>query len=100
MKPVIHIEYCTQCRWQLRAAWMLQELLTSFEAELGGVMLIPGSGGIFRISSGDALLWDRATEGGFPELKTLKQIVRDLVAPERHLGHSESVAKRRSESSD
>ena len=94
MKPVIHIEYCTQCRWQLRAAWMLQELLTSFEAELGGVMLIPGSGGIFRISSGDTLLWDRATEGGFPELKTLKQIVRDTIAPERQLGHSDHHASR------
>ena len=47
-KPVISIEYCTQCRWLLRAAWTMQELLTTFEDELGGVTLIPGTGGIFR----------------------------------------------------
>lgn len=98
MKPVIHIEYCTQCRWLLRAAWVLQELLTSFEDELGGVLLIPGSGGIFRISCGEVLLWDRKAEGGFPELKTLKQIVRDHIAPDRQLGHSDAAAVRRVES--
>ena len=27
MKPRVEIEYCTQCRWLLRAAWMAQELL-------------------------------------------------------------------------
>lgn len=34
-QPRLEIEYCTQCRWLLRAAWMAQELLTTFEAELG-----------------------------------------------------------------
>ena len=97
MKPVIQIEYCTQCRWLLRAAWTMQELLTSFEDELGGVTLIPGTGGIFRVSCGDVVLWDRKTEGGFPELKTLKQLVRDVVAPERSLGHSDATATRRVE---
>ena len=33
--PRVEIEYCTQCRWLLRAAWMAQELLTTFAAELG-----------------------------------------------------------------
>lgn len=97
MKPVIQIEYCTQCRWLLRAAWTMQELLTSFEDELGGVTLIPGTGGIFRVSCGDVVLWDRKAEGGFPELKTLKQLVRDVVAPERSLGHSDAAATRRVE---
>ena len=30
-KSRIEIEYCTQCRWMLRAAWVAQELLTTFE---------------------------------------------------------------------
>ena len=31
------IEYCTQCRWMLRAAWMAQELLSTFESDLAEV---------------------------------------------------------------
>jgi selenoprotein W-related protein len=88
-KPRIELEYCTQCRWLLRAAWLAQELLTTFEEELGGVTLIPGTGGIFEARLGDHLLWSRKTEGRFPEAKELKQRVRDLIAPDRHLGHSD-----------
>ena len=33
--PRIEIEYCTGCRWGLRAGWVAQELLVTFEAELG-----------------------------------------------------------------
>lgn len=48
-KPRIDIEYCTQCGFLLRSAWMAQELLTTFTDELGGVTLIPGQGGIFEV---------------------------------------------------
>lgn len=33
------------------------------------------------------LLWDRKTDGGFPETKELKRRVRDVVEPGRNLGH-------------
>ncbi len=89
MKPRIEIEYCTQCRWMLRAAWMAQELLTTFQDEVGEVALIPGVGGVFEVRSGGTVLWSRATEGGFPEIKELKKRVRDRIAPEKNLGHSE-----------
>ncbi|MEY4684952.1 MAG: hypothetical protein RLZ25_1411 [Pseudomonadota bacterium] len=88
-KPVLEIEYCTQCRWLLRAAWLAQELLTTFEEDLGGVTLIPGTGGIFEVRGHGDLLWSRKTEGRFPEAKELKQRVRDQIAPERSLGHSD-----------
>src|ERR1700730_13015479 len=48
-RPRIEIEYCTQCRWLLRSAWMAQELLTTFEPVIGEVALLPGSGGVFEI---------------------------------------------------
>lgn len=83
------IEYCTQCRWLLRAAWTVQELLTTFPEELQEVSLRPGTGGVFRISLNDELLADRARDGGFPELPVLKQAIRDRLAPERSLGHSD-----------
>ncbi len=83
----VRIEYCTQCRWLLRAAWMAQELLSTFENELGEVALIPGTGGIFEIHVDDIRIWSRKDQGGFPDIKELKQLVRDQVAPDRNLGH-------------
>ena len=90
--PRLEIEYCTQCRWLLRAAWTAQELLTTFEGELGEVALIPGSGGIFEVRIDGATLWSRKERGRFPALKELKRIVRDRIAPDRDLGHSERPA--------
>ena len=89
-KPRVSITYCTQCRWLLRAAWMAQELLTTFADELGEVALRPGQGGVFEVRVDDALVWSRAVEGRFPEIKELKTRVRDLVAPAKSLGHSEA----------
>jgi selenoprotein W-related protein len=88
-KPRVTITYCTQCRWLLRAAWMAQELLSTFGTDLGEVALCPGTGGVFRITVADSVIWDRGVEGGFPEVKALKQRVRDQVAPERDLGHTD-----------
>jgi selenoprotein W-related protein len=87
--PRIEIEYCRQCRWLLRAAWMAQELLVTFEEELGGVTLVPGTGSVFQVSVEGEVVWSRKSEGRFPEMKELKQRVRDKVAPERDLGHSD-----------
>lgn len=88
--PRIEIEYCRQCRWLLRAGWMAQELLVTFEDELGGVTLIPGTGGVFEIRlAGGEIVWSRKAEGRFPEMKELKQRLRDRIAPDRDLGHSD-----------
>ena len=89
MSPVVQIEYCTQCRWLLRAGWTAQELLTTFPAELGEVALVPGSGGVFDVRVDGETVWSRKAEGGFPDLPELKRVVRDRVAPSRHLGHTE-----------
>jgi selenoprotein W-related protein len=88
-QPRIEIVYCTGCRWMLRAAWMAQELLTTFEKEVGEVALVPGAGGVFEVRAEGQLLWSRSAEGRFPEIKELKQRVRDAIAPEKNLGHSE-----------
>lgn len=91
-RPRVTITYCTGCRWLLRSSWMAQELLTTFEAELGGVTLCPDdTGGIFEIHVDDTLIWSRAENQGFPDIKTLKQLVRDQVAPDRDLGHSDKT---------
>ncbi|CAO3652627.1 unnamed protein product [Cunninghamella echinulata] len=88
-KPRVSIEYCPRCRWLLRAAWLSQELLTTFENDLGEVALIPGESAVFLIKVDDAVVWDRKQDGGFPEAKVLKQRVRDIIAPQKSLGHSD-----------
>lgn len=87
--PRIEITYCTQCRWLLRAGWMAQELLTTFSDELAEVALVPGSGGTFVVRLDGDPIFDRAEAGRFPEMKELKQLVRDRVDPDRDLGHSD-----------
>jgi selenoprotein W-related protein len=89
MTPRVEIIYCTQCRWLMRAAWMAQELLTTFESELGEVALVPGTGGIFQVRLDGELIFSRKEVGRFPESKELKQLVRDRIAPEKPLGHSD-----------
>ncbi|WP_163833011.1 SelT/SelW/SelH family protein [Spartinivicinus ruber] len=86
-KPRITIEYCTQCQWLLRSAWLAQELLSTFGTDLGEVALIPGTGGIFNVQVADETVWERVKDGGFPEAKELKRRVRDLIAPDQDLGH-------------
>jgi selenoprotein W-related protein len=76
MTPRLEIEYCTQCRWLLRAAWMAQELLTTFENAIGEVALIPGTGGIFEVRLDGETIFSRKQQGRFPESKELKQLVR------------------------
>ncbi|KAK4668706.1 uncharacterized protein QC764_709760 [Podospora pseudoanserina] len=104
--PRVTIQFCTQCKWMLRAAYFAQELLSTFSTSLGEVALQPSTGGVFVVEittsspattteagSSDQvklltkILWDRKTDGGFPETKELKRRVRDVIDPRRGLGH-------------
>lgn len=85
----LEIEYCTQCRWLLRAAWLAQELLTTFDSDIARMSLVPGSGGIFEVRLNGETLFSRKEAGRFPEAKELKQLVRDRIDPSRPLGHSD-----------
>ena len=90
MKPTITIEYCPKCGWMLRSAYMAQELLTSFVDELYGVTLVPSEiSGRFSVKIDGELIFDRKAMGRFPEIKELKQLVRDVVNPEKDLGHTD-----------
>lgn len=89
------IRYCRLCGWMLRAGWMAQELLSTFSEELGGVLLEPGTGGIFEIEAAGTIVWERKRDGGFPDAAELKRRVRDAVCPERELGHGERKPGRR-----
>jgi len=64
-------------------------LLTTFENELGELALVPGTGGIFEVRVDGEVIFSRNQEGRFPESKELKQLVRDRIAPDKPLGHSD-----------
>jgi len=90
-KPRVEIHYCMQCNWMLRAAWLAQEILTTFAGEVGEVALVPGTGGVFEVRAGDDLVWERKRDGGFPQPKELKQRIRDAAFPGKDLGHAEGA---------
>lgn len=92
-RPRITITYCTQCQWLLRAAWMAQELLSTFRDDLGEVALRPGTGGVFVIELDADVIWERVRDGGFPDVKVLKQRVRDRLDPGRDLGHVDRAGR-------
>ena len=75
----------------LRSAWMAQELLSTFEEELNELTLIPGTGGIFEIHVNGKRIWSRKEQQGFPDIRELKQLVRNEVSPDRSLGHTDGV---------
>jgi predicted Rdx family selenoprotein len=88
---------------------MQQELLSTFGTSIGEIALIPATGGIFTVqlnhlsSSADdgvdavvneVLIWDRKRDGGFPEAKILKQLIRNHIDPEKNLGHSDTPSSK------
>lgn len=85
----VEIEYCTRCRWLMRAAWTAQELLVTFEAELDEVALRPGSGGVFDVRVDGEMVFSRTEQGRHPELVELKRLIRDRIAPTKSLGHTD-----------
>ena len=86
---VVEIAYCTRCRWMLRATWMAQELLTTFDGDIRRMVLSPGTGGVFEVHANDRRVWSRKEDGGFPEISELKRRVRDAIAPDKDLGHAD-----------
>ncbi|QRW05398.1 hypothetical protein RhiLY_04397 [Ceratobasidium sp. AG-Ba] len=97
--PSVVIEFCDRCRWLHRASWVQTELFVTFASAIAAISLIPlnspETGGRFRVwlytttRDAPALMWDRKVEGGFPELKVLKQRIRDVIQPGTSLGHSD-----------
>jgi selenoprotein W-related protein len=85
--PRVEITYCTRCKFLLRASWLAQELLTTFEVEIGEVALRPGGGGIFEVALDGEVVATNREGGKMPDPVGVKRILRDRIAPERRIGH-------------
>ncbi|KAK1925161.1 Rdx family-domain-containing protein [Papiliotrema laurentii] len=106
LEPRITIEFCDRCRWAPRAIWIQTELFLTFSVPILRSITLqpltsPETGGRFRVwvylDDRVELVWDRKTEGGFPELKILKQRIRNLLQPDLSLGHSDKPSTRETE---
>ena len=85
--PRVEITYCTRCKFLLRAAWMAQELLTTFESELSEVALRPGTGGIYEVRLDGEIVASNKDDRKMPEPGEVKRLLRDRLAPGRRIGH-------------
>ncbi|KAM9882119.1 selT/selW/selH selenoprotein domain-containing protein [Verticillium dahliae] len=104
--PTIYTQVLVTNRKPTPPHQFAQELLSTFSTSLGEVALIPSTGGTFTVtittaadaapasnstststSTSTKTLWDRKTDGGFPETKELKRRVRNVIDPSRNLGH-------------
>jgi selenoprotein W-related protein len=85
--PRVEITYCTRCKFLLRAAWLAQELLTTFESELAEVALRPGSGGLFEVRLDGEVVASNREDRKMPEPGEVKRLLRDRLAPGRRIGH-------------
>lgn len=87
--PRIEIEYCRRCRFQLRAAWLAQEILSTFEEDIGEVALVPSGGGILEVRVNGEVVASNRDGATIPDVRDVKRAVRDRVAPGRKFGHED-----------
>ena len=58
------------------------------------ISLLPSKeGGIFQILLNDKIIWDRKIDGNNLDLKLIKQKVRDIISPNKDLGHSDKTTR-------
>ncbi len=54
---------------------MALELLSHYRKDLSELKLIPAGGGAFEVSVNGKLVFSKLSEGRFPEVKELKQLI-------------------------
>lgn len=79
-------------------AWLAQEVLSTFDdGSVREVTLCPlrtEPGGEFYVEVDGRLVWDRRRDHGFPGPPELKQRIRDVIDPDRSLGHSDTTSSK------
>ena len=86
-KPTISIEYCTVCNFRGRAAWLAQEVLAANEADVAGIALMPGRGGVFDVRIDGELVFSQKQAGRFPEPREIKDALRARLGLEPTARH-------------
>lgn len=58
----VEIEYCVSCEFRERALDTADALLAELGRDVDGVVLTPGHGGVFKISVGEEVVFDKDEE--------------------------------------
>jgi selenoprotein W-related protein len=75
----IEIAYCVRCNFLPRATWVAQELLHTFSDYTQSLALVPAHGGIFEIRVNGELVASTQTEGGYPEIRVLRERISSYL---------------------
>ncbi len=87
-KHRLEIEFCTKCRFQGRAFWMVRELFDVVPETVSEIALVPSSGGVFTVRYGGMVIWELASVGRFPEPKDIREaILASAGLPPRPRSH-------------
>ena len=88
MKFRIVIEYCPVAAGYLGpVGWHRKFLRLSKTRLMKSLKPRKDKSGVFQIACNQELIWCRERDKGFPNIKELKQRIRDYVSPEKELGH-------------
>ena len=90
-KNYIEIKFCPKCNWLSRATLISQELLSTYQSDLSSVTLVPSESGVFDIVCNQSLIFSRKQESSLIDIAIIKQRIRDLIDPDRNLGHIDNV---------
>jgi selenoprotein W-related protein len=75
----ISITYCVRCNFLPRALWTAHELLHIYSDYIEALALVPRGGGLFEVRANGELIASTRTEGGYPEIRTLKERINRLL---------------------
>ena len=79
MKKNLSIEYCTAWGYLSRAVALSEKILDEHKLTIGGLTIIPSSGGVFEISVDGKLLFSKTELGRFPEEGEAEEIIRNAI---------------------
>lgn len=79
MKNVVSIEYCTSWGYAGRAVALTRSLLKEHKNDLGGVNLIPSSGGILEVKLDGELIFSKKELDRYPEKDEVEELIRKKI---------------------
>ncbi len=74
-KHRLEIEFCTACKFQGRAFWLVREVFDQRPDLADEFVLVPSSGGVFIVRYDGQTVFDYKTERRFPEPKDVREAI-------------------------
>lgn len=79
MNNIITIEYCTSWGYVGRAVALARNLLNEHKNKLGGVNIIPSSGGVLEVSLDGDLVFSKKEFDRYPEKNEVEDLIKEKI---------------------